>query len=287
MRATQKLLLVLLLTLTGTWLPAFAQNDDPHLADIRKAGKVTAAVASMPPGVMVSPSGEATGSLVELQNMVLKSMGLPALTPVLTDWTAMIPGLVAKQFDYQGGGLNVTEQGCKAVLFSAPQGAARSGLFVLPGNPKHLATVAEVAQRPDIKLAMVPSPGSYEGYAWKHGVKPEQIVHVPDIQAGVAAVTGGRADAYVGSQFTLVDPKKRGVELVVDEQSPVVASAFAFRKEDRAFRDAFNSHLIPLIKNGTFVKLMEKYGVEAAYAHAYAESAAKYDKASDVVPSCE
>lgn len=286
MRTTPKLLLVLLLlTLTGSLFPAFAQTDDPLLASIRKAGKVKVALASAAPFWMVSSSGEATGVFVDLQNMVLKSMGLPAITPLLTDWTAMIPGLAASQFDYVGGGLNITEQGCKVVLFSAPHTAAQFGLHVVPGNPKHLTSVAEVAHRPDIKIAMVPSPGSYEGYALKQGVKPEQIVRIPDIQAGIATVTGGRAAAYVGSEFSISNPEQRGIEVVVDKGSPVIASGFAFRKEDVRFRDAFNAHLVPLIRNGTYEKLFEKYGV--SYGKRAAESAAKLDKASDVVTSCE
>ncbi|MCA6113057.1 transporter substrate-binding domain-containing protein [Bradyrhizobium cenepequi] len=286
MRATRKFsLLVLLLTLTGYSFPAFAQDESPLLASVRKTGKISVALASLPPYMNVSPNGEATGSSVDLQNMVLKGMGLPALTPRLTGWESLIPGLQAGQFDYVGAGVNITEVRCKLVVFSAPYYAAQTGLYVLPGNPKHLTSLADVARRPDIKVAATPGLDGYQGYALKQGVKPEQISVVTDIQAGAAMVTGGRVDAFFLGQFSIPIPKKVGLEVVVDEQSPVIASAAVFRKEDVRFRDAFNEQLVPLIRSGTIQKLYEKYGIPNG--DALAKLLAKITKANDVEPSCE
>ncbi|WP_439360400.1 transporter substrate-binding domain-containing protein [Bradyrhizobium sp. DASA03007] len=276
---------VLLLTLAGYSFPTSAQPEDRLLASLRKDGKITVALTSVPPFMIMSPSGEATGASVDLQNMVLKNMGLPALTPVLTDWAAMIPGLQVKQFDYIGAGWNITEALCKTVVFSAPYYATQAALFVLAGNPKHLTGAGDVARRSEIKLAVVGKGSPYEQYALKQGVKPEQIIYVPDIQAGVATVTGGRADAYIVGQFSIPNPEQKGLEAVVDERSPVYASAFTFRKENAGFRDAFNERLIPLIRNGTMDKLYEKYGLPNW--NTQARLLANLNKASDVVPSCE
>ncbi|WP_143271789.1 transporter substrate-binding domain-containing protein, partial [Bradyrhizobium mercantei] len=156
LRAIAKLSLpVFLLTLLVYGFPTFAQGNDSLLASIRKAGQVKVALASLPPSMIISPDGKATGASVDLQNIVLSAMGLPSLTPALTEWTAMIPGLQSRQFDYVGAGLSITEAACKAVVFSTPTYAAQIGLYVLPGNPKHLRSVADIAHRPDIKLAVV------------------------------------------------------------------------------------------------------------------------------------
>ncbi|MCA6112205.1 ectoine/hydroxyectoine ABC transporter substrate-binding protein EhuB [Bradyrhizobium cenepequi] len=284
MRNTSKLsLLVVLLASIGYSFATFAQTEDP-LASIRKAGQVKVALASVPPYIVLSPSGEATGSSVDLQNMVLKELGLPALTPVVTGWDAMIPGLQARQFDYLGAGLNITEARCKAVLFSMPYYAAQIALFVQPGNPKHLKSVAEVARRPDIKLAAIAT-SAQQTYALRQGVKSEQVMIVPDIQAGAATVIGGRADAFIVGQFSIANPKQKGLEVVVDKDSPVDGSGAAFRKEDKAFRDAFNKQLTLLIKNGAIQKLYEKYGIENGDVEA--QLLGKFTKASDLVPSCE
>ncbi|MCA6112202.1 transporter substrate-binding domain-containing protein [Bradyrhizobium cenepequi] len=276
--------LVVLLSLAISY-PTFAQHEGRLFASIRKARAVKVALASLPPYITMSPNGEATGSSVDLQKMVLKSMGFHSLKPMLMGWDAMIPALQAYQFDYIGAGLAISEERCKVLVFSAPYYAAQAGLFVLPGNPKHLTSVANVAERPDIKLAMLPSLSSYQGYALKKGVKPDQIIIVPDVQAGAATVLNGRADAYMGGQFNIPHPADKGLNVIVDEQSPVIASAAAFRKEDVAFRDAFNQQLNLLIRNGTMQSLYEQYGI--ANGDEQARLLAKFAKASDVVPSCE
>ncbi|WP_271605844.1 ectoine/hydroxyectoine ABC transporter substrate-binding protein EhuB [Bradyrhizobium sp. CCBAU 11434] len=285
MRPTPKLsLLVLLCTLIGCSLPVFAETDGTLFGSIRKAGEAKVALASVPPYINVSPSGEATGSSVDLQNMVLKNLGLPALKPVLTGWDSMIPGLQAQQFDYIGAGLNITEARCKAVIFSTPFYAAQSGLYVLPGNPKHLTSVADFVHRPEIKLAAIAT-SAQQAYALKQGVKSDQVMIVTDIQAGAATVIGRRVDAFVVGQFSIPNPEQKGLELIVDKESPIDGSGAAFRKEDKAFRDAFNEQLNRLIRSGTIQTLYEKYGI--ANGDIEAELLAKFSKASDLVPSCE
>ncbi|SPP98280.1 putative Amino acid ABC transporter substrate-binding protein [Bradyrhizobium vignae] len=286
MRVTPRLLLlVLLFTLTGYLFPTFAQTESPVLTSIRKAGRVKVAVASLPPYIVVSPSGEVMGSSIDLQNMALKAMGLPALTPVLAAWDAMVPGLLAHQFDYLGGGLNITEERCKVALLSTPYYASQAGLYVPPGNPKHLTSLADVARRPDMKVAVLPGESAYNNYAKEQGVKASQMMTVPDNQAGVAAVIGARVDAFVVGQFSIPDPEQKGVAVIVDKQSPVFGSGLAFRKEDGAFRDSFNAQLNMLIRNGTLQKLYERYGITNG--NTMAQLLAKFSKAGDVVPSCK
>ncbi|WP_028351675.1 transporter substrate-binding domain-containing protein [Bradyrhizobium murdochi] len=285
MRSISKLsLLFLLLTSAGYSASTSAQTDDPLFASIRKAGEVKVALASLPPFMEVSPTGEAKGSVVEWQNQVLKGMGLPPLKGVLTEWTAMIPGLLSHQYDYAGAGLNITEASCKTVVFSRPTFAGQIGLFVLPGNPKHLTSIAELAHRPDIKVSVIRSSGQYE-YLQKKELKSEQITFVPDAQAGVATVTGGRVDAFIVGQFTVTKPKEKGVEVIVDRNSPVYASGVAFRKESVKFRDAFDKQYSILFENGFMRELVKKYMPDNG--EEVLDLQSKFTKASDVVPSCE
>ncbi|SPP98135.1 transporter substrate-binding domain-containing protein [Bradyrhizobium vignae] len=286
MRVTSKLSLLVLLIASFCHLsPTLAQTEDPLFASIRKAGGVKVAVVSLPPYMIMSPNGEATGASIDLQNMVLKGMGLPALTPVVTDWAAMIPSLQARHVDYVGAGWDITAETCKVVIFSTPYYALQAALYVLPGNPKHLTTVADVARGPALKVAIIGRSSDYRRYALSQGVKPEQILDVPDHEAAVASVRGGRVDAFLVGQFGISDPEQKGVEEVVDERSPITAGGAVFRKEDARFRDAFNEQLNLLIKKGAIQKLYEKYGI--ANGDARVRLLGKYTKASDFLPSCE
>ena len=122
---------------------------------------------------------------------------------------------------------------------------------------------------------------SQENFALKRQIPQGQLVRVPDIQAGIAAVTGGRADAFIVGQFSVTEPGKKGVEVVVDKTSPPIGIAFAFRKEDAPTRDAFDARINAMKADGTLKKLYaDKYGFSTW------ELLEKTNKASDIAAEC-
>ena len=262
----------------STW----AQDvDAPLVKAWKKAGVAKVAIASAPPYASLAPSGEPQGYLIDVSQAALKALGVPKLTAVVTTWDAMIPGLQAKQYDFLPGGLNITAARCQVVAFTVPVTAQQDALYVKPGNPKKLTGYASAAKTPDAHVAVL-SGSSQEAYATKQNIAAGQFVRVPDIQAGIAAVTGGRADAFIVGQFSVAEPEKKGVERVVDTTSPAVGIAFAFRKEDAAARDAFDARINALKADGTMKKLyVDKYGFNNW------DLLAKVNKATDIVPDCK
>ena len=247
---------------------------------MKQAGTAKVAIAATPPYAYLSPSGEPQGYLIEVSNEVLKSLGVPKLTALMTTWDAMIPGLQAKQYDFLPGGMNITAARCQVVAFTVPVTAQQDALYVKPGNPKKLEGYASVAQTPGTQVAVLAG-SSQENFALKRQIPQGQLVRVPDIQAGIAAVTGGRADAFIVGQFSVTEPGKKGVEVIVDKTSPPVGIALAFRKEDAATRDAFDAAINALKADGTMKKLYaDKYGFNNW------ELLARTDKASDIAAEC-
>ncbi|WP_439406509.1 transporter substrate-binding domain-containing protein [Bradyrhizobium sp. DASA03076] len=271
---------LLLIGLTCYSLATFAQTQDPLITSMRKADEARVAMGSVPPWMGVSQSGEPTGYTVELASLALKNMGAPALTPVLTAWEAMIPGLLARHFDLIGPGLVITEPRCRVVVFSAPMIAMHDALFVRSGNPSNLENLRQVTETPEIRLAVVTG-SSQEAYVLKQGIAFERLVRVPDIEAGVAVVIGRRANAFVVGQFSISKPEQKGLEVVVDKSTPLSGIGAAFRKEDIRFRDAFDKQLDLLRTNGAWKNLIVKYEVPNW------DMLTKLKRASHVVPSCE
>jgi polar amino acid transport system substrate-binding protein len=248
---------------------------------MQKAGEAKIAIAAIPPFASMSPSGEPQGYLVDVAAAALKAMGVAKLVATTTTWDAMIPGLQARRFDFVPAGLLITEARCKVVAFSAPVTAQQDALYVPLGNPKKLTGFTQVAQSPDIKLAVLTG-SAQEAYALKQGVKAEQLVRVPDVQAGIATVTGGRSDAFAVGQFSVPNPQQKGVDVAVDRQAPVAGIGIAFRKEDVQFREAFNKQLEVLRSNGAMKELYaNKYGLPNW------DTLARLSKTSDVSPGCE
>jgi polar amino acid transport system substrate-binding protein len=247
----------------------------------KPAGAAKVAIASTPPYAFLAPSGEPQGYLIEMSQEVLKGLGVPKLAAVVTTWDAMIPGLQAKQYDFLPGGMNITAARCQVVAFTVPVTAQQDALYVKPGNPKKLTGYASAAKNADARVAVLAG-SSQEAYATKQNVPAGQLMRVPDIQSGIAAVTGGRADTFIVGQFSVAEPEKKGVERVVDATSPAVGIAFAFRKEDAATRDAFDTQINALKANGAMKKLyVDKYGFNNW------DLLARTNKATDIVPDCK
>ncbi|MCK1409429.1 transporter substrate-binding domain-containing protein [Bradyrhizobium sp. 76] len=279
MGSTTRKLLVMLFTTAASSFAALAQSQDSLLASIKEAGQVKVALGAATPLVSTSPDGKATGYAVDLLDLVLKDWGLPPLTPVLTAWDAHVPALQARQLDAMGIA-SITELACKALAISAPYFVSHDVFFVRSGNPKHVTSISQMAQNPEIKLAVVTG-SSQEVFAKARGVKSERIVHVPDVQAGAATVTSGRADAFQVGQLSVANPKQSGLDVVLDKELPVKGIGVAFRKQDMHSRDEFNEHLNKLRSNGVMKELYTgKYGLTDW------DELAKLTKAGDLAPSC-
>ncbi|MCK1516957.1 transporter substrate-binding domain-containing protein [Bradyrhizobium sp. 190] len=284
-------LLVLLLASTGYALPGAAQTEDALLASTRKAGTIKAAWGSAPPFTVVSPDGKGTGYSPEVLKLALKGMGVPTMTAVLTSWDAQIPALQAHHVDMVGAGLQYTEDRCKVLVYSGPVTVQRNGLYVLSGNPKHLTgSLSQIANSPDVKLAATAG-SAQEAYALQAGVTPGQILRVPDVQAGVATVKGGRADAFYAGALAITHLEQKGIEVVVNHDGPLAGYGAAFRKEDIRFRDELDKQLDVLRSNGTMKQMLleayEKNGIAKKDALASWDRVANTHRAKDVVPSCE
>lgn len=256
-------------------------QQDPALDAMKRAGAARIAIATAPPYAFPSPSGEPQGYLVEVAAAVMQKLGVPKLTATVTTWDAMIPGLQARQFDFVPAGLNITSARCQVVAFSSPITAQQDALWVQPGNPRKLAGYASVARSPDVMLAVLTG-SSQEAFALKSGVQANQLVKVPDMQAGVTTVTSGRAHAFVASQFSVPNAAQRGVEGVVDTASPTVGIGIAFRKENAALRDAFNRELAAMRASGA---LRDLYA--GKYKFGNWETLAKVTRAADLAEGCE
>jgi polar amino acid transport system substrate-binding protein len=254
-------------------------TSDPVLTAMRNTGAATVAIAQLPPYAYLTPSSQPAGYLADVSSLVMKNLGVPRLVATVTTFDAMIPGLEAGQYDFAPGGLNITNARCQVVIFSEPVTVQHDAVFVRTGNPKHLTGYASIAHDPDVKAAFLAG-SPQEAYALKQGVGQGQIVTVPDAQSGIAAVTGGRADALVIGQFSVTAAERKGIDVVVDTSSPLAAVGIAFRKSDAAFRDAFNGVLDKLRANGTLQRLYVKYGFPNW------SLLAATTKASDIAPSC-
>lgn len=244
--------------------------SESTLERVKSEGVVTVGFANEKPYAYATPDGKLTGEAVEIARVVLKNMGINEMEGVLTEFGSLIPGLKAGRFDLITAGMFITPVRAKEVAFANPEYSIGEALAVKPSNPKGLHSYKDIADQPDVKVAVMG--GAIENeYLLKSGVSREQIVTVPDNPAAISALQSGRVDAITMTgpslQALLDAAQDAEIERVMDFEQPVIDGksvrgygATAFRIEDEEFRQAFNRELQLLKESGELLEILQQFG---------------------------
>jgi len=237
------------------------------LERIKRTGVIRIGYANETPFAYTEANGNVTGESPEIVKKVAAGLGIKKVEGVLTEWGALIPGLMAGRFDVIAAGMYITPARSQQVLFTDPHYQLPDTLLVPPGNPKKLDSYASIAKDPSLKLAIMAGTAEV-AYAKKAGVTESQILLVPDTVAQLQAVLTQRADATVGTQLTMKDLAKKSnnrAEAVVgfkDDPANIGYGALAFRKEDKDLRDAFNKELQAWLGSEDHLKTVAPFGFD-------------------------
>lgn len=240
------------------------------LEKAKEQGYITIGFAGENPYAYKDENGELTGEAVEIARTILSRLGIEEMRGELTEFSGLIAGLDAKRFDMITAGMFINPDRCKAVSFADPEYSIGEGLAVKAGNPKELTSYKAIADNKDAKVAVMSGAVEIE-YLQANGVTEKQMVIVPDQDAAISALQSGRADAMTMTgpalQSRLEEAGDDGLERVMDFEQPLVDGesvrgygASAFRKEDTAFREAFNAELDKMKENGELLQILQQFG---------------------------
>lgn len=249
--------------LGGAWMPASAATLDR----LKKQGFARIAIANEPPWTEVKPDGKVTGAAVEVARAVLAKMGIQEVVATISEYGAMIPGLQAGRFDLVTAGLFIKPDRCAAVIFSEPDVCDAEGFMVKKGNPMNFQSYKDIAKHPTAKVT-APGGGTEEKLALEAGVPRDRVIVTPDGPSGVKMLQDGRVDVYALPILSLNDLLKKAgdpnLEVVGPvKDTPIYCAGAAFRKQDRAFRDAYDAVLAEMKKSGEFKRIVEPFGFSA------------------------
>lgn len=223
------------------------------LERLRDSGTVKIGIASEPPFGYIDDEGEPTGEAPEIAKVIFERLGIDNVVPIPTEFSALIPGLKAQQFDVVSAGMYINPGRCEQVLFSDPDYLMLDAFIVREGNPHGIKTYEDIVEK-GLKLASGEAYAEID-YAKAAGVK--NILILPDQVAGLDAVVQGRVDAFAGTNITVsgvVENNARAestepFQPEVDGEPAYGAGGFAFRLSEKNFRDAFNVELHKLKEN--------------------------------------
>src|SRR5947209_608320 len=243
-------------------------SSESVLGQARKAGYIRVGFANEAPYGYADSSGKLTGEAPTVAGAVMKKLGVPNLEGVLTEFGALIPGLMANRFDIIAAGMFITPQRCNAILFSNPDYLATEALAVKAGNPHHLTDYQKVANS---QVVVGAESGAVEGpWMEQSGVPSSRIQHFPDGPTGIQALASGRVDAFALTAISLEYLIKTGgyknLEVtppfipVIGGQKKLAGGGYGFRKSEASLVTQFNQQLAAMQQSGEVLKLVEPFG---------------------------
>jgi polar amino acid transport system substrate-binding protein len=193
-------------------------------------------------------------------------MGIDNVEGHLTDWGELIPGVQAGQYDVITAGMAILPDRCENALFAEPEMQYGEGLVVQAGNPQDIHSYADIAENPDVTVALMEGTTQFD-FLDQEGVDPSQIMSVGDIPAQLSAVQSGNADVTAATEATLRAAYESldsdDVEIVEDFEQPDIEGipsfgAAAFNLEDEELRTAYNDALETLKEDGTIDEILDE-----------------------------
>lgn len=200
-----------------------------------------------PPYNTRDAAGELTGFEIDLGNAICAHAGWQCEW-VVADWSALIPGLLANDFDAIMAGMSITPARSRSVAFSRayfPANEGAVGMFV--GSTSFLV--------PETALIAVQSGTIHEEHLREHGLRVQPHATA---DAALDAVLDGKVDMVFGSPDFLelrVNRTSRSLAILGREDIAAGGAAIAVRPGDSDLLSTFNAALDALSADGTMDRL--------------------------------
>ena len=238
---------------------------------VKKDGKLTVAVSpfAAPLAVYATDNKTPVGNEVDIAVALAESLGLEA-DIVPTAWADWPLGVDSGKYEAVLSNVTVTEER-KLKFDFASYREDKLGFYA-----KADSSVTKVESAPDVagKRVIVGSGTNQEAILlrWdeenkKNGLKPVEFQYYDDDSASQLAIQSGRADVTFGPNATAAykaasDAKTKLVGLV-DGGWPLKASIAVTTKKDNGFAAAAQAGLNHLIQDGSYAKILDRWGLSA------------------------
>jgi polar amino acid transport system substrate-binding protein len=258
---------------TGVALFGIAGNAQAaSLEDIQASGTIRIAVANEIPYGYVDPNGEAMGAGPDVAKKIAEELGIENIEWVTTQFSSLIPGLQADQFDVVAAEMAILPDRCQQVVYSEPSTSYGEGLLVAAGNPSDIHSFADFADRDDITVAIMAGADQLE-MLQALGVPENRMVTIQSNSDAISTVSTGRADAYAATGLTVgeLDNQSEQVEAAAEFVDPVINGeevrswgGFTFASNNEGLRDAWNEALLTFKETDEWRAILSGYGFTEA-----------------------
>ncbi|MFE0099911.1 bifunctional serine/threonine-protein kinase/transporter substrate-binding domain-containing protein [Streptomyces sp. NPDC059009] len=230
---------------------------------------------SYAPMEFTDTNGKVTGFDVDLANALGKHLGV-RFEFATSAFDSLIPSLNARRFDVVLSAMADTEERRRGMSSGKKTGPgvdfvdylnAGVGILVMKGNPEKISTLPSlcgkkvVVQRGTIGQDVATSAKESCGKPLTVTVREMADEAVKMLQSGT--VSAFLCDYLAASQLASTTSSAGELQALQQQFTPEPVG-MAVRKDDTALRDALKTALARVIKDGTYAKLLGRWGIEAA-----------------------
>ncbi|MHC1759828.1 MAG: substrate-binding periplasmic protein [Negativicutes bacterium] len=238
--------------------PAPAPTKKTALATVKERGKLIIATSgNFAPMTYVDGAGELAGFDIELGKLLAKGLGVEVQFTT-GNIAALLPGMLAGQFDIVMSGLAVTDKRRESIDFTTAYGTSAQTAVALVGNK----SVTGLDNLSGLVVGSLSGTPQHEWVTKKGGYKDSK--EYPGNAEAFTDLKTGRIDLYVVSTIVAGDYIKRDttttnkLQMVGKPVNPV-EMAVGLRKNEPEFKAALDEIIKKLAADGTLNKLGVKY----------------------------
>lgn len=238
------------------------------LDEIKDNGTIRIAVANEIPYGYIDMNGDAKGAGPDVATHIVEQLGIKNIKWVTTNFSSLIPGLQADQFDMVAAEMAINPERCQKVIYSEPNSSYGEGLMVAEGNPKDIHAYSDF-KNDGLKVAIMAGADQLD-MMQALGVPEGNMVTIASNADAISTVTTGRADAYAATGLTAAELAKKSdgkAQIVQDFKDPVIDGkevrswgGFVFAKDNTELRDAVNKVLAEYKKTDGWSEALKSYG---------------------------
>ncbi|MCB9993604.1 MAG: ABC transporter substrate-binding protein [Hyphomicrobiaceae bacterium] len=215
-----------------------------------------------PPFNYIEPDGTITGFDVEIGLALCERIGADCEV-VAQDWDGIIPGLLAKKYDFIIASMYITEERMKQVAFTDPYYKAAMSMVAQKGS-----TITDFSPEGLAGKIIGAQSGTTMSDFIEAAYPDADIRLYPTQDEANLDLASGRLDLMVGDMLPMVDWVQKTddgacCELVgtpiTDPAYVGLGAGIALRKEDEDLRQRFNAALAEIRADGTYKAINDKY----------------------------
>lgn len=178
-------------------LPSLAQEQaaTPNVDQIRERGTLRVGMSTFVPWAMRNKQGELIGFEIDVAKRLAADTGLK-VEFVPTAWDGIIPALLAKKFDVIIGGMSITPERSKSVLFTQPY--SHSGVQIA-ANKELAAGFSEFSDFDSRRVKIAARRGAFTVQVARETFPKAKILQFDDDAQAFQEVLNGNAHAVIAS----------------------------------------------------------------------------------------